>query len=271
MAARDENREEPAIPAAEQLPDDASSMYIVKADIEETNAKAATKRAAGGGTVKPEHLPKDEYVVTRPIESDAGPAEPTEVIEPAMVATEAAPHVVYRDRPVPPKKHGNRGLGVVVALLAAVVFSVFLAFGVLIVFRVSTGIATMDLLANPGYWIPPIFFLVGMLVLVLVLNRAGWWAYIVGSVVVGVFVYFGSAYAVGLVELYAFRSDLTYGAVLASPVTVIAALLAREVALWSGAILGRRGRALAQRNALERAEFDRLQAADAATAGSPAA
>ncbi|MDM4761514.1 hypothetical protein QT381_00635 [Galbitalea sp. SE-J8] len=192
------------------------------------------------------------------------PTAPTVPIGPAPTGADAtgspgaseAPAVVYRDRPVPPKPHGNRAFGVLITVLGAVLYAVLFAFAVLIVFRAITGVATMDLLANPGYWIPVGLFVVVQIASVLVLNRASWWAHIIASAVVAVVVYFGSGYLVGLVELYAWRSDLTYASVLGAPTSIVAGLLAREIALWAGAVIARRGRSVRARNAAERTAFE---------------
>ena len=57
---------------------------------------------------------------------------------------------------------------------------------------------------------------------------------------------------------------------LAQPFTIVAALLAREVAIWTGAILGRRGRTVRARNAEAKAAYEREQAELAPTGTVPA-
>jgi len=88
---------------------------------------------------------------------------------------------------------------------------------------------------------------------VLVVNRANWWVHIVGSIFVGLIVYFGTIglglLTTGIVQNTPAEAAARFSAQLLNPFVIIAALLAREVALWTGAILSRRGRKLRVRNA----------------------
>jgi hypothetical protein len=181
------------------------------------------------------------------------PAEPGAATEPL----EPQARVVYVDRPQPPRVRGNRGLGVLLVVLGTVLYAVLVAFTVLIVMRVTTDQATLTDLANPGYWLPVLVFFVVFLLSVLLLNRASWPAHLVSSLVVALLVYALSGFLVAVVEVYALHNDVPVADALASPVAIVSAVLAREIALWAGVILGRRGRSLTARNAAERAEYDR--------------
>jgi hypothetical protein len=196
------------------------------------------------------------YVVAAP----SAEPEPDEVPETPATPASAPPQIVYVDRPAPPRALSNRPIALLVSVLATVLFAVLAAFTVLIAVRTLTGVAVMSDLANPGFWVPVLLFLVANLVSVLVLNRAGWWAHVLGSALVALVVYFGTGVLVSAIEAYGLGNAVTIGAALASPVTIVCALLAREVSLWSGAILGRRGRSLTARNAERRAEYERALA-----------
>ncbi|MFT4123809.1 MAG: hypothetical protein QM635_08255 [Microbacteriaceae bacterium] len=224
----------PGVPAAGQSTapvSRVSSMYIVRAEpasdpvASDPAAPGATAQAAGTGDA----TPAATATVPLPTGTAASPAgEPPAGQPPAGRSA----------------KRGNRGFGVLIAVLASVLYAVLLSFAVLIVFRIVTGVATMATLANPGYWVPVIVFVAAIVATVLVANRAGWWLYIIASVLVGGVVYIGSAYVVGLIELYAWDSDLTFSRVLESPVAITAGLLARELALWTGLVVGSRARRL---------------------------
>jgi hypothetical protein len=225
----------------------------------------------------PVQVPADE--VAAPVAADVvavTPAEPT-VAEP-VVATPApaavvtglpavAPdkQVVYVEPTEPPRKRGNRGLGVLIALAGTVVFAAAYAVALVIVKLVRNQPAKFDFVTASSFWIPVVFFAIGFIILVLIANRASWWAYILGSLFVAVFVYFGSVITFELVNGV---TDLTIngtakglGAELVSPRSIIAFFLAREVALWVGAGIAATGRRVKIRNAERHASWEEDEAA----------
>ena len=114
------------------------------------------------------------------------------------------------------------------------------------------------------FFIPVILFAVGLVLFVLLANRAGWWAYIIGSLAVAALVYFGTAAGLVLIDNVISQTPQVatqwYSAALLNPLVIIAGLLAREVAMWTGMIIGRRGRKVKARNVEARANYDREQA-----------
>jgi hypothetical protein len=223
----------------------------------------------------PSAVVTEEPVVAEPVVAEPVVADDTTTAEPVAVVPAAdavvaepvvaapAPQVIVVDAPVPPKKRGNRGLGVALAVAATLVFAALLA-GVAIVLRLVFGADSAPAITDPQLYFPAIFFLIGLVLVTIVLNRAGWWSHIIGSVVVGAIVWFGSAglalvYA-GVATMIQSEANAAYFAALFSPMAVIAALLAREVSIWTGAILARRGRSLKVRNAEAHAAFEREQA-----------
>ena len=196
----------------------------------------------------------------------AAPAPP--VAPPVQPAPPAAPQVVYVQPVSPPKKLHNRGVGTLLALGATVVFAALLT-GATWVLRFFIGGATdVDFLTTSGFWLPVAVFVVAFLLLVLLANRANWWAYILGSIFVAVGVYFGT---IGLSMLFdiVFRvaSPSTFSELLVQPFIIIAALIAREVSMWFGSILARRGRKLTVRNAENKAAYQREAAERRAATG----
>ena len=119
-------------------------------------------------------------------------------------------------------------------------------------------------LTEPTFYLPALAFFVGLVIVTLLLNRAGWWSHIIGSVIVGLITWFGSASLVllsaGMASMNQSEANDTFYAALFSPIIIIAALLAREVSIWTGAILARRGRSLKVRNAEAREAYEREQA-----------
>jgi hypothetical protein len=104
-----------------------------------------------------------------------------------------------------------------------------------------------------------------MVVLIQILNRARWWAYILGGLFVAVFVYLVYIGA-GLVDAqYWTRTSNEFAILMRSawvnPFAVLAGVIAREISIWTGAWLAGRGRKLKARNAEAQADYEQ-QVAD---------
>jgi len=197
--------------------------------------------------------------------------EETVVTETEPVAATADPvgaptpenpqRVVYVHVPAAPKKLSNRALGTVIALVAAIVFTVILAVITVLIGVANGRPASFGFLTRPEFYIPTLFFVIAFVLLVLIVNRGNWWAFIVGSLVVGVVVYFGTIgltlLTSGVVQQTPDQAALSFRILLGNPFIIGSALLAREVALWSGGIISKRGRRLRTRNLENRAAYDR--------------
>jgi hypothetical protein len=174
------------------------------------------------------------------------------------------PQVVYREAPKPPVDKSNRGFGVLIAIAASVVFIVVLVVVMAIVYGSLLGQVNLGFLGQTAFYVPALFFAIGLVVLVLILNRAGWWTYVIGSIVVALFVYFGTIgtllLGAGVVMQTPEVAAEQFRQGLVDPFSIASALVAREVAIWAGAIIASRGRKLKTRNAEARAEFQREQA-----------
>lgn len=160
--------------------------------------------------------------------------------------------VVFVEQPTPPRKAGNRGIGSLLALASAVVFgALYIPVFALIVF-LATGTVNFDFLTRLEFYIPVGLYAVGAVLMVLLLNRAGWALHILGSILVGVLVYLGTAGVIVLSQnIFAITSteaSTLFARGLVTPWVIAAGLLAREVALWSGALIARRGRKIKARN-----------------------
>jgi len=186
-------------------------------------------------------------------------------IDAGAVATEPpvapAQQIVYVRTPEAPKKAGNRGIGSLLAIASAVIYAIAFAVVVVVILGVQFGRSSLTFIAQPEFYVPVLFYVIGLVLLVLILNRAGWAAYVVGSLLVGVFVYFGTIGVLvlgrGIVLMTPVEAAALFNAALRDPFVIAAALVAREVSLWIGALISRRGRRLKVRNAEARAAYDR--------------
>lgn len=224
----------------------------------------------------------------------SAPAEPTEEAPqaettdaPKVVSTDgdskaatgevaAAPvQTVYVTAPTPPRPKGNRGVGTLLAFVATIVFAAVYAgvAALLILFVNPDGVtgAVSAFITNPLFYVPVLAFLVMMILWTLLANRASWWSWVIGSLIIAVVTYFAS---IGVLLLLAGGFGLTasdastyFFTLAVNPVLIAAGLLARECAIWFGAAIAKRGRKVRERNyaawqsfeneeAQKRAEFD---------------
>ena len=240
--------------------------------VEPENTEPATE------TTAPKHVATDpvDASETGPViatidETGEVPSKVVAVSDPEVVPAEPitpAPQIVYVTTPHPPKRRSNRALGTLIAVLASVVYAALLALVFAIVWASITGGADLGFVGSPNFYIPVAFFAAAMILLVLLLNRAGWWSWVLGSIVVALVVYFGSAGVLillrGAVLETAAGANELYLEALLNPLVIIAALAAREVAVWSGVVISWRGRKVTARNLEARAAYDREQAERAA-------
>ena len=220
----------------------------------------------------PSRKPRKDEVIEDAVVVDE-PVEPA-VVEPAPVETvvvdevpaepvrsEPVREVIYVQAPAAPRKLGNRGVGAAIAAASGIVFTAALALLTALIGFFASRQFSFGFLAEPRFYIPTLFFVIGFVLLVLIANRAAWWAYIFGSILVGVFVYFGTIglglLSSGVILQTPEEAALSYARQLGSPFVIAAALLARETSLWFGSLISRRGRSIKVRNAEARAAHER--------------
>lgn len=173
----------------------------------------------------------------------------------------AGPQVIYVPVPHAPIKRGNRLFGSLVALMAAWVYGVLLAIVIAAISIAVVGRVNFGFVASPTFYIPVLFFAVAMVIVAAIANRAGWWSYVIGSAFVALVVYFGSTGTIllinGVVLATPEEARFLFGEVLVNPITIAAALVAREVAIWAGLLVSRRGKRVRTANTVARETYAR--------------
>lgn len=221
-------------------------------DAETPRIPAATETSGGTG---PE--PTREYVwpepeTERPSTSESAEA-PTTVAPTTLGVVEAEPEPVVHS--------GNRVAGVALALLTTAFFAALylIALTVIRLLGDRTGgdpVALGFAQAPTALFLAPVAaFFIGLALIVLVVNRAGWWAYVLGGFLVAVLTaaaaFVGSWSAVGGLAVPAASSPLVDHlrdpVVLAS--VLAAGVLGREATVWGGALIAARARGVKRRNA----------------------
>lgn len=163
--------------------------------------------------------------------------------------------------PPPPRLRGNRLVATAWVLLAAGLFQV-LYFGALaLIILLLSGVNAVgpgitNIARFPFAWLPVLFFFLFFELTVLLLNRAGRFAYVVASLIVGLLVYVVSVLLISILVGGGIGDTPTLARAFESPEFVLTGLVAREVMLWTGFAIGSRGIRVRRRNAEDRARFD---------------
>ena len=226
---------------------------------------------------------RDEIVpVDDPDTADLGTVETVSAESAPVTTTDASaaaqPTVVFVQTPQPPRARGARGVGALAALLGTGLFAAAYAALVFLLAVIAPpfgGAGAVRFLGSVTFWVPVTVFFLSYLLLVIVVNRAGWWAHVLGGFVVAVLVWVGfvgaaiiaagvfggTASAVGTVVL----QQLT------NPLGFAAAIAAREVPIWVGGLVSKRGRTARARNAAARTTYNQELAEHRATIGATTA
>jgi hypothetical protein len=189
-------------------------------------------------------------VTATAVQSPPSPAEEQPVLAPAA-----------ENAPPPPRKAGNRVVATAWVLLAAGLFQVvyFAALALIILLlggpsAVAPGLT--NILGYPFAWLPVLFFFLLFELTVLLFNRAGRFAYVVASLVVGFLVYVLSVLLISILVGGGIGDTATLARAFESPEFVLTGLVAREVMLWTGFAIGSRGTRVRRRNKEARRHYD---------------
>lgn len=213
---------------------------------------AAAETSGGTGP-----QPTREYVWPEPeAEGRQHASAPT-----AVPAAHSSPLGAVEPEPEPVRRKGNRLAGLAIALLSTAVFAALLLVAVTAVRILVDGVDGEPLTValteaqTPAFLLPVAAFFAALALIVLAVNRAGWWAYVLGGFFVAAITaaaaLVGAWTAVGGAALPDDRTlvveFLRDPAVLA--VVLAAGVLGREVSVWGGALIAGRARAVKRRNA----------------------
>ena len=275
--------ETPSVPAAVTAPEP-----LVSSDEDVAAAVARSAAETGAEETGAETVAVDE---TSGTEAYAAPqaVEPTTAPEPGTIPAAAAAGAaaagagaavppgaygqpvtpIYITAPLPPKKKSNRGFGILIALIGTVAFAVVYAAIVAIIGAINTPADRFvdeytNYLLTASFYVPVIFFFAAMVVLIQIVNRAGWWAYVIGGFFVAAIVYasfIGGALLQNAHNLTPAEVSRFVGQLWLNPFAIWAGVVAREVSIWTGLWLAIRGRKLKVKNAEAQAEYERTLAA----------
>ena len=174
---------------------------------------------------------------------------------------------IHVQAPTTPVKRSNRGFGIGVMLLSSLVFAaIYGAIIYLVTFffldnQIDDGTqGILQALGTPVFWVPVLVYLVACILWVLIVNRAGGWLHVLFGLIVGVLAY-ASVVAVLSVTASLAESrpedfaDFVFRSLIDSR-ALLAFIVARELPIWFGAWVGRRGRKLREQHAEARRVYD---------------
>lgn len=209
------------------------------------------------------------------IRSEGGaPGENAESHWVNLVAPLAQPQKASQSEPaeasvVLPKLFSNRAAGVAIAALGTFVYALLFASVSALLFATTVSAkpwfqALANFVVTPAFWLPVIFFAIVLILFVLIVNRTGWWVYVLGSFWVGFIVYIAAIFG-SLMSVQAWAFTFAQAAdflrsLRMDPVAIAAGLVAREVFVWTGAWIAARGRKATLRNRALREEYDHQRA-----------
>ncbi|WP_395245794.1 hypothetical protein ACGGZK_08295 [Agromyces sp. MMS24-K17] len=256
--------------------DDEAERAAEQARTAELDAAVARASVAYPDPIDETHEPPSEPVAADSVrrETYVPPAAGAAAVGAATLAPPPAapvpPQTVYVQAPAAPKSKGNRGFGVLVALIGTVVFAALYA-----------GVAYLLLLGNAGsdaastgieqflvravFWLPILGFFIGFALLAAIVNRNGYWAYAVFAIVVAAITYF--AYIAGAlltVQAWTLTFDQAQEFIASrwlDPFAVTGAAIASQVPIWLGGWIAARGRQVTARNREALEAYDRELAA----------
>jgi hypothetical protein len=264
-------------------PEPAEPDYAaLAAELDELESRGATTTVAtrSGGQSDPKPDPWFEpadrtQTFTASDAYDAPAGEPaitaSEPVPPESAATASAPAAqtpIFVQAPEPPRVRGNRAAAGAIGILAALVFAL-LYFAATLGVRAVNGEVTLDnigdaslqIVTSLGFWTTVVVFFLGFWLLGAILNRARWAAWVLLGVFVAVIAYGGHILG-ALVDAPFWRLTASQGVEEAqrqmlSPLAIAALVFAREITVWFGAWVARRGARVTERNEAAQAEYER--------------
>ena len=262
-ATEPEPEPEPATPSTATASESEATTSRLDEAVARANAGAATSDDDGVDEVDATPAPvpagsvrRETYVPASTAVAGGAAGAATLAPEPPYVAPTPGPQTIYVQAPIPPKAKGNRGFGILVALIGTVLFALlYAAIGYLLLLSEPdpSGVFA-QFLVRAVFWVPVVAFFVGFMLLAVIINRGPWWAYAVFGLLVAALVYF-SYIGGALVTVQAWTLSFDDASTFVSqrwldPFAIVAAVVAREIPIWLGGWIAARGRTVTERNRL---------------------
>ena len=267
-ARRDAVSPEEAAPAHHDL------SYIEAAGAEPESAPATADAATTAyesaptvATPAAEHAHTDTPVVTASEPVDRS-AETTVVAPAAPVAEQPAPQPIFVQAPEAPRPRGNRGAAGAIGLLAALVLGI-LYLAAALGFGAADGDVTASNIAEQlvsavtswWFWVPVAVFFLAFWLLGAIINRGRWGQWVILGLLVGAAAYgghlLGQLFQAPFWTLTASQGAEVVEEQVLAPLAIVAFILGREITIWFGAWVARRGARVTELNNEAQREYER--------------
>lgn len=171
----------------------------------------------------------------------------------------------YVQAPIEPDMRGNRLAGIFISLLATVVFAGVYsgAYALLQLLWVQPddrffADVVLPFFGSAQFYLPVGVFALSLILLVLIVGKAGWWAYVLGGFPIAGAVWIAATlgyalYTGELADGFSWRSLTEIGS---HARLILAGIVAREVVVWFGAWIGARGRRVKLKNKQAMADYN---------------
>lgn len=200
-------------------------------------------------------------VVAEPVAAPA-PAETNPAVFPA------AGQPIFVQAPEAPVPRGNRGAAGAIGLLAALVFAV-LYLGATLAIDYFFGDLRPDGLVDAilagatswALWVPVVVFFIAFWLLGAIINRGRWGHWVVWGLLVGVAAWgghiLGQLFVAPFWTLNAREGAELVASELLAPLSIVAFVLGRELTIWFGAWVAKRGQRMNELNVEALREYER--------------
>jgi len=245
-----------AYPTHSVAPAAATTATATDARVADAPADAPVTQAY----VAPSEPVADPYVA--PAAAGAG------AVAGAGAAAYAAPQPIFVQAPESPRPRGNRGAAGAIGLLAALSFGV-LYLAVWLGFGLLSGDVTVDTLGSTALaalgtwtlWVPVVVFFIAFWLLGAIINRGRWGAWVIFGLLVGVAAYvghiLGALFQAPFWMLTASEGTALVEEQLLAPLAIAAFIIGRELTIWFGAWVARRGARVTELNVEAQREYER--------------
>jgi len=247
---------------AEAAPEYASSVDHKKQAKNKTEDVPPPAPPAPPAEVSAAEVPVDD-IPAPPSETPEVPAAdvavPSVPVPGAPAEYPATPSAVFVQAPTPPPARNNRLFAVLLGIPAAALFGA-LWFGFLFLGALFTGFPfdPLQLALDAQLYIPIGAFYIGWVIWALISNRAGLVSWVFGSIFVGLFAYLGYLAFMFVAVGFNFNNFTELLPVYVLDFRPLLALIAgREVALWFGWLVSKRGAKIRQQNEEAFAEYQK--------------
>ncbi len=196
--------------------------------------------------------------------------EPTEIVEPVVVAPVVVPQPqpIFVQAPEAPRPRGNRAAAGAIGILAALAFGI-LYLAAAIGLRIARGDLAVEkagseataALASWWFWVPVVVFFLSFWLLGAIVNRGRWGHWVIFGLLVGVASYgghlLGQLFQAPFWQLTASQGEELVRGQLLAPLAIVALVIGRELTIWFGAWVAARGKRMSELNREAQREYER--------------